>query len=228
MGGGASRAKAKESQYALGVEEDGNKLGPRDTVAVSLVGESVESMTTNVEQKILMSQSLPSVDSASSASPSSSCTTRPKFKRPQSLNLDGVHTSNDGMRRERCGAKSFDSFGVKKTQSIRAMALRQNSRQENLYIPQEIIQHASFLLQQKASQNSMNSNSSSKSNNVANTADAEAESGPNGSLLTISEGALNSSGGGSEPVRPRMKPNLQIQINAEPVDEPDWIQVSDA
>ena len=35
---------------------------------------------------------------------------------------------------------------ISRQNSIRAMALRQNSRQENLYIPQELVKATSFLI----------------------------------------------------------------------------------
>ena len=66
---------------------------------------------------------------------------------------------------------------MKSTLSLRAMALRQHSRQDNAYIPQELVHAASFMLK-KTSSKSM---SSSKGSNVS-------PPGSTNSLAVISEG----------------------------------------
>merc|ERR1711871_382300 len=130
--------------------------------------------------------------------------------------------------------------------SIRAMALRQNSRQENLYIPQELVKATSFLI----TKNSNYSLKTDSSNSLKDTVGSNNSMRAPGSSKEHPEGTDNgaemqralthTSGGNSAEAlvplqvqsvvpatKPRIRPNLSIQLDADPVDDPDWIQVSD-
>jgi hypothetical protein len=110
----------------------------------------------------------------------------------------------------------------KSSMSLRAMAIRHYSRQDNTYIPQEDLS-ASFLETRSGHGSAHGSWSKrdkvSPGNSVSNMSKVSEGSGGNPLGLTLNLGGL----GGSGHSEGRKRPNLKIQIH----DDPDWVQVSD-
>ena len=164
------------------------------------------------------------------------------FKKPKSLDLSMHKPMHNVDGNTGAILSSNNLLGtISRQNSIRAMALRQNSRQENLYIPQELVKATSFLI-------TKNSNHSLQTNSSNSLKDKD-ESSSKEQLLDVENGAggvekhmtlTHTSGGNSAEAlvplqvqsvvtvnKPRIRPNLSIQLDADPVDDPDWIQVSD-
>lgn len=105
---------------------------------------------------------------------------------------------------------SSDLGTLKSSKSLRALALRHHSKQENIYIPQELVS-ASFMLKKSLS------GMFAKPNSSGSLGKKLSPSSSNGSITGENKSTRVDS------IGPKKKPNLKIQIH----DDPDWIQVSD-
>ncbi len=108
----------------------------------------------------------------------------------------------------------------KSSMSLRAMAIRHYSRQDNTYIPQEDL--SASLLETRSGHGSAHGSWSKKispGNSVSNMSKVSEGSGGNPLGLTLNLAGIGGSGGSDG----RKRPNLKIQIH----DDPDWVQVSD-
>ena len=173
------------------------------------------------------------------------------LKKPKSLDLS-MHKPMHNVDETTGAIMSNDNLlgqALSRHNSIRAMALRQNSRQENLYIPQELVKAASFLIT-KNSNHSLKTDSSNSLKDKDGSSNSFKVHDSSRQQIVGTENAVggedkqkaltHTSGGNSAEAsvplqvqnivphtKPRIRPNLSIQLDADPVDDPDWIQVSD-
>lgn len=114
------------------------------------------------------------------------------------------------------------------TKSLRALALKHHSRQENTYIPQESLLHASKGMNSTKSGKSSSPNKlATKSSSGSLSAKGSFKKSPTGSNNSLLEGVvadfkdLKGPGNTQNGDGIRKKPNLKISIQ----DDLDWIQV---